>query len=283
MHALRSQHHIKTLCRVLRVNRSTYYKHFKQQQSPRALENQHLRSAILEVYIKSHKRFGAHKIQQRLSVEYGISISVGRVYRLMKTMQLPKMSTVKPYSILFKPEIGLDCPNLLQKKFNPAEPNQVWVSDFTYIRVGGRFCYVCVIIDLFARKLIACKTSAGLNTKLATDTLEAAYHSRREPKRVLFHSDRGCQYTSFEFRKLIDELNFIQSFSAKAHPFDNAVAESFFKFLKLEETNRRTFYTLDELNMALFEYSHFYNCFRPHSFNNGLTPSEMEDAFHAHS
>ena len=247
------------------------------------------------MYIRSRKRFGAYKIRQRLEVEYGINISAGRVYRLMKIMQLPKMSTVKPRHVSAKSDNALDCPNLLQKKFSPPAPNQVWVSDFTYIRVGGRFCYVCVIIDLFARRLVACKTSASLNTKLAADTLDAAYYSRGMPDNVLFHSDRGCQYTSYDFRNLLDRLSFIQSFSAKAHPFgvpvgqarpgdcDNAVAESFFKFLKLEETNRKSFHSLDELNLALFEYEHFYNYSRPHSFNDGLTPSEREISFYVNS
>jgi putative transposase len=269
------------LCRVLKVNRSTYYKHFDKQPAHRTVENQQLRTAILDIYIKSRKRFGAYKITQRLSAENGINISVGRVYRLMKTMQLPKMSTIKPRVIQRSlPETDLNYPNLLQKQFAPTAPNQVWVSDITYVRVGGRFRYVCAILDLFARKLIACKTSGKPNAEFVISTLESAYYDRGSPKNVLFHSDRGCQYTSFEFRKLIDRLNFIQSFSAKAHPFDNAVVESFFKYLKHEELNRKSFNSISELDLTLFEYAHFYNKLRPHSFNDGLTPSETEDNFY---
>lgn len=96
----------------------------------------------------------------------------------------------------------------------------------------------------------------------------------------MFHSDRGCQYTSADFRKAVDLADYIQSFSAKGHPYDNAVAESFFKYLKLEELNRKSFSSLDELNLSLFEYIEgFYNRKRPHSANDLLSPDEKERDF----
>jgi len=267
-----------TLCRVLHVNRSTYYKHLNYQPSARTLENQRIRSAILDVYGKSRKRFGAKKIRQRLSSEYGINISDGRVGRLMNGMQLPKMATVKPKYVA-SPSADVDCPNLLKKNFGPATPNQVWVSDITYVWTGGRFCYICAILDLFARTLIVWKTGTSPTAKFVSDTFNVAYYERGTPSGVLFHSDRGSQYTSSEFRKLMDRLDIVQSFSAKAHPFDNAVIESFFRYLKHEELNRRSFKSIDELNLSLFEYAHFYNNARPHSFNDGMTPAEKERLF----
>ena len=222
---------------------------------------------------------GAYKIRQRLIVEYGKTISVGRVYRLMKSMSLPKMSTAKPVSTYIQAEQS-SCPNLLKQQFNPDKPNLVWVSDITFVRVAGRFYYVCVIIDLFSRKVIAWKTSAKIDAQLVLDTFFIARSKRGFPKGVLFHSDRGCQYTSKEFRKAIDDADFIQSFSAKAHPYDNAVAESFFKYLKKEELNRRTFNDMKGLEQSLFEYIEgFYNRSRPHSANALLSPDEKEVAF----
>ena len=279
VHTLRFQHHIKTLCRVLRVSRSTYYKHFHHAPAPRTLENQKIRSAILELYAKSGKRFGAYKIRRRLSVEYGISISVGRVYRLMKSMQLPKMSTIKPKAVFSVSTADSDCPNHLKQNFNPSAPNQVWVSDITYIRVNGQFCYLCVVIDLFARKVVAYRVSSKINVQLTIDTFQSAWNDRGQLTGLLFHSDRGCQYTAKEFRRLLDGCGVVQSFSAKGHPYDNAVAESFFKFLKLEETNRKCYRSLHELQLSLFTYIHFYNAMRPHSSNNYLTPNEKELAF----
>ena len=108
---------------------------------------------------------------------------------------------------------------------------------------------------------------------------ESALKNRNYPENVIFHSDRGSQYTSDEFRKRLDRASFIQSFSKKGHPYDNAVAEAFFKFLKLEETNRRSYTSLDELELSVFEYIHFYNFKWPHSANELLSPVQFEDLF----
>jgi putative transposase len=267
------------LCKVLEVNRSTYYKHFSEKQAPRIVENQELRSNILSIYSKSKKRLGAYKIRQRLIVEYGKTVSVGRVYRLMKSMMLPKMSTVKPVSTYAKQ--GDDgCQNLLNKNFNPKEPNLSWVSDITYVKVNSKYCYICVILDLFSRKVIGFKVSHKIDTRLVLDTFNMALRKRNYPKGVLFHSDRGSQYTSKEFRKTIDNSEFIQSFSAKAHPYDNAVVEAFFKYLKKEELNRKSFSSVKALELSLFEYIEgFYNPNRPHFSNDLLSPDEKETQF----
>jgi transposase InsO family protein len=124
------------------------------------------------------------------------------------------------------------------------------------------------------------KSGIKADVSLVVDTFNTAYKLRGKPVGTLFHSYRCVQYTAKTFRKLLDGVNFIQSFSAKGHPYDNAVAEAFFKFLKHEETDRRSFSSLDKLNLALFEYSHFYNNARPHSANGNLTPDELEFRFH---
>jgi transposase InsO family protein len=279
VHRLRFQHKIKTLCRVLAVNRSSYYKRFHSQPADRTVENQRLRGLILQIYNDAKQRFGIHKIRQRLKTEYGIIISAGRVYRLMKTMDLPKMSTLKPRQMRRICQEEGAYSNTLNRQFNPQKPNLAWVSDFTYIKVKGRFVYVCVVIDLYARKLIAWKVSEKANETLVCDTLLDAYQKRGEPKNVLFHSDRGCQYTAFAFRRMLDQLGFIQSYSRKGTPYDNAVAESFFKFLKLEQTNRCAYNNLRDLEVSMFEYANFYNRHRPHSANEDLTPDQKERAF----
>jgi transposase InsO family protein len=194
----------------------------------------------------------------------------------MGKMNLAKISTVKPKIRTKSKENDENTQNLLNQQFTVSKPNEVWVSDITYVKVGGKWHYVCAIVDLFARKLVACRAGKKADSKLTADTLMAAYNSRNMPKNVLFHSDRGVQYTAYDFRRLIDKLDFLQSFSAKAYPYDNAVSESFFRFLKSEELNRTSFDTFDELELSLFEYANFYNNFRPHSFNDGLTPNQKE-------
>ena len=160
------------------------------------------------------------------------------------------------------------------QKFNQSAPNKAWVCDFTYIRAAGRFYYLCVILDLFSRKVIAYKLSNKIDTKLAIDTDNAAVAARGKSKGIIFHTDRGSQFTSTEFRRQLDNLNMIQSFSAKGHPYDNAVMECFFKYLK------KTYSSIEDLNLAVFQYINgFYNSIRPHSHNNGLTPIQAEYNF----
>lgn len=280
VHALRFQHAVITLCRVLGVQRSSYYKHFNSKPSPRSIENQDIRSKILTIYTASNKRLGVLKIRRCLDREYGIHISQGRIYRLMKNMNLPKMSTAKPSAKpANKHQEGL-CPNVIKQNFSTAKPNLVWVSDITFVKVNGRFAYVCVIIDLFSRKVISWQVSNKIDTDLVISTFQKAYSLRKPPNQLIFHSDRGCQYTSSNFRKLLDNLGVVQSFSAKGYPYDNAVSESFFKYLKKEELLRHSYASIVDLKLSLFQYiDGFYNRSRPHSAIHMLTPDEFEDVF----
>ena len=112
------------------------------------------------------------------------------------------------------------------------------------------------------------------------DAFKTAYSRREQPQGLMFHSDRGSQYTAFAFRQLLDSLNVVQSFSKKGYPFDNACCESFFKYLKKEETNRRTYHSLEELKLSIFEYiDGFYNSRRPHGSIGMLTPNQKEDLY----
>lgn len=197
-------------------------------------------------------------MKNRLFSEYRINISTQRVYRFMKGMKLPKMSTIKPFEPKHKAASDENCPNILKQRFNPSEVNKVWVCDFTYLRASGRFYYLFAILDLFSRKVIAYKFSSKLDTKLAIDTFDMAAASRNISEGLIFHSDRGCQFTSEAFRRHLDELNIVQSFSAKCHPYDNAVMECFFKYLKKEETNRRTYSSFDEVKLSIFQYIHAF-------------------------
>ena len=280
MRALSSQHSVSVLCRVLRVSRSTYYKSLNREPSSTEAKNVMLRTRILDIYSRADKRMGVRKITTCLKRDYCICVSEGRVYRLMKTMALPKMSTVKPPKPAYDSSDDAECQNLLKQRFDQPVPNIVWVCDFTYIRVAGRFCYLCVILDLFSRKVIAYKVSFHIDRFLAIDTLREAIGSRAPKKGLIFHTDRGSQFTSEDFRRAADTFGITQSFSAKGHPYDNAVMECFFKYMKKEETGRRSYSGIDELRLSLFEYIvGYYNSYRPHSHNGSLSPNEREDIF----
>lgn len=132
-------------------------------------------------------------------------------------------------------------------------------------------------MDLFSRKVISWSLSAKNDADLVISTFKKAYEKRNSPYGLMFHSDRGSQFTAFSFRKLLDSLDVVQSFSQKGYPYDNACCECFFKYLKKEETNRKNYQTKQELSLALFEYIEgFYNTKRPHTTLNMLTPNEAE-------
>jgi len=136
----------------------------------------------------------------------------------------------------------------------------------------------CAIMDLFSRKIIAFRLSARINTDLAIVTLEDTIQARGVSFGVMFHTDRGSQFTAKRFRQFLDQHSMIQSFSAKCYPYDNAVMECFFRYLKHEETNRRSYSSLSELQDPVFRYIHgFYNTLRPCSHNNGLSPIAAEE------
>lgn len=194
----------------------------------------------------------------------------------MKSLQLPKMSTAKP-PVPKKNVQNEDCTNHLKQQFQQKAPNLVWVSDITYIKVNSRWYYLCIIMDLFSRKVISWHISDKPDTDLVITTFKKAYEKRNYPYGLMFHSDRGTQYTAFSFRQLLDSMDVVQSFSKKGYPFDNACCECFFKYLKKEETNRKYYHTVKELQLSIFEYIEgYYNSKRPHGTLGMLTPNEVE-------
>lgn len=153
-------------------------------------ENQYIASQILHIYADYQKRPGAYKITYVLKRDYGINISVGRVYRLMKQLQLPKMSTDKP-SKSHQRSDNEKCYNHLQQNFNqpPPPPNLVWVSDITYIKASGKWHYLCIIMDLYSRKVILWHISTNADTELVMTTFRKAYKKRNALYGLMFHSD----------------------------------------------------------------------------------------------
>ena len=229
----------------------------------------------MQIYSDYDKCLGAYKITYILSRDYGINISVGRVYRLMNSMNLPKMATDKPKR--HRHVDNGECHNHLNQEFNQKAPNLVWASDFTYIKVSGKWYYLCIVMDLFSRKIIGWHLAPHHDVELTMNAFRKAYSKRDVKYGLIFHSDQGSEYTAFSFRKMLDDCNVVQSFSKKGYPFDNACCESFFKYLKKNRTSRRTYRTVDKLHLDLFEYiENLYNNRLPHGAIGYKTPNEFE-------
>lgn len=271
---------IHTLCRTLSVRRSTYYYHTLRapEQTQLQKEDAELKPVISKIFEKSGRRFGVRRIRTKL-LELGYTISERRTSRLMKELGLsakgarPRLNSANDRQYQYYP-------NKIKRQFLTDAPNKVWVSDITYAKVGMDFMYLCVIIDLYSRKVIGYKISENIDTALVIDTFQQAFLLRGNPTGVMFHSDQGTQYTAFEFRKLLKQSGVIQSFSAPGSPHDNAVAESFFASIKKEDFRRNYYPTLDQFQAAVDAYIEFYNDYRPHQRLGQLTPNQAEAEYY---
>ena len=167
-------------------------------------------------------------------------------------------------------------PNRVKRKFLTDAPNKVWISDITYAKVGSDFLYLCTILDLYSRKVLSYNISDRIDTGLTLKTFHEAFTKRNKPTGLIFHSDQGVQYTSYEFRSYLKCNGVIQSFSAPGNPYDNAVAERFFSSVKDEDLRRNFYETKEEFQTAMDRYIDFYNDYRPHQRMGFLTPNQVE-------
>lgn len=283
LHALEpfyGKYEIHTICEALDVDRGTFYNHMLRNKRENACfekRRQEYCQVIRDVFDEYHQVLGGEKIRTIL-IQRGHQISAEYVSRLMREMGLSSVRTTakKEYLKLREPERKK---NLLQQQFTATQPNQRWVSDVSCFKLGDHYFYVCVIIDLFSRKVIAYKISKRNSTQLITATFKMAYEERQPPSGLIFHSDRGAQYTSHRFQQLLHEHNTEQSFSQPGKPHDNAVAESFFASLKKEELYRREHPSDRAFQASVASYIEFYNTKRPHRTLKNLTPCQMEENF----
>jgi transposase InsO family protein len=166
--------------------------------------------------------------------------------------------------------------DLLKRNFFVERANRVWISDITYIRTKAGFLYLCVILDLYSRKVVGWSMSRSLASEIVESSLDMAINLRKPDNGCIFHSDRGVQYTSSSFREKLKANKFRQSMSRKGNCWDNACAESFFGSMK-REISRNVFENFDEAKKELFDYIEvFYNRERSHSYLNYLSPNEFE-------
>ena len=160
------------------------------------------------------------------------------------------------------------------------EPNKVWCGDVTQVNINKNKFYICVILDLFSRKVISYKVSCKNNNSLTINTFKDAFEKRGRPSDLTFHSDQGANFTSNEYRGLLYVLKVKQSFSKRGTPYDNAAMESFFSNMKQDDLNSREFEYFEELEPAVKEYIEYYNNFRPHRTLDNKTPNQFEEEYY---
>lgn len=277
---LYGQYSVHVLCEALDVPRGTLYNHLfrnKRSNSAMAQRREELRIQIREIFEENRQLFGAGKIRAIL-MEHGHRVSEKLVAELMREMGLVSIrtSSKRDYTRLEGYEKKR---NILQRRFRTERPNQVWVSDVTCFKLKGRWYYICAIIDLFSRRVVAYGISQKNSTRLITSTFKSACAQHKPGKGLIFHSDQGAQYTAYSFQKLLREHGITQSFSNPGTPHDNAVAEAFFSTLKKEELYRTNYRSESEFKAHVTAYMEFYNERRPHQALRYKTPAQVECAY----
>jgi transposase InsO family protein len=269
---------VEKMCKVLRLSRSSYYSWKNREPSKREKENKMLEEMIVEIHLKSRGTYGSPRISRELQ-ELGFSASKPRVARLMKSngiqSKIRKKWKITTNSNHKYPIV----PNKLNRNFTTETPNEVWVSDITYIATKEGWLYLTVVLDLWDRKIIGWALS---KTMYAKDTVIPAWKMANDNRKInaplIFHSDRGIQYACKEFTNYLDRNKLVtRSMSRKGDCWDNAVAESFFKTLKTELVYHQDYETISQAELAVFDYIEtWYNRQRRHSALNGMTILEFE-------
>ena len=270
-------HSVNRACALLEVSRSAYYQQRNPAPSAREVADTELKARIAAIHAESKGTYGAPRIHGALRDE-GIHVGRKRVARLMVELGLRgrcrrrfvRTTVVDPHATQPIDLIGRD--------FAPgADLDRRWCGDITYIPTGEGWSYLATVIDLASRKVVGWELADHLRTELVGDALEAACRSRRPPNDVVFHSDRGCQYTSYEFAALAERLGVRLSVGRTGSCYDNAVAEAFFATLKDELVDRRRWPTIAELRQAVFAYIEgWFNTRRLHSTLGYVSPARYE-------
>ena len=276
---LSSEYHVHTLCKALKVSKGTYYNHIfrnKRENSQYNLKCEELKPIIQDIFDENHQILGASKITPILR-KRGYKVSEKTVTRLMRELGLYSIrSSAKR---VYKQEQKKKRENILNQNFTADAPNKIWVSDVTQFTLNNFRFYICAVIDIFSRKVVAYHISKKNSTQLVKTAFKKAYAARCPIDNLLFHTDNGSNYISATFMKYLKGLGVTQSFSRTHVPYDNSVCESFFNSLKREELYRYKYSTIAEFQRNVAKYIVFYNSERPHSTLKYKTPDKYEADF----
>jgi putative transposase len=265
------------LCEALGVSRGGFYAWLTRPRSRRSRSDEELGAKVRDSFLASDRTYGARRVWHDM-IEDGIACGLHRIERLMRQQALkarPRRRRLPPDP--GERQAGAVAPNVLDRAFEAAAPNRKWIADFTYIWTAEGWLYVAAVLDLFSRRAVGWSMSATMTAQLVTDALIMAIWRRGKPDALLHHSDRGSQYTSEQFQRLMADHGVICSMSRSGNCWDNAAMESFFSSLKTERTARKTYRTRDEARADVFDYiERFYNPRRRHSTIGYMSPMEFE-------
>ena len=268
-------------CEALGVSRSGFYAWLTRSPSVRARADVVIGAAVRASFLVSDRTYGARRVWRDVRAA-GHACGRDRIVRLMRGQAL--RARPRRRALPMDPgerSLHALAPNVLDRQFTATAPNQKWVADFTYIWTHEGWLYVAVVLDLFSRRVVGWSMHATMTAQLVTDALTMAVWRRGEPQALLHHSDRGSQYTSEPFQRLLRDWGVTCSMSRSGNVWDNSVMESFFSSLKTERTARNLYPTRNAARADVFDYiERFYNPIRRHSTLGYLSPATFESTVH---
>lgn len=258
-------HGIEPICAQLPIAPSTYWRHKAQQTDPtlrsaRAQRDDVLKQEITRVWHEQEQVYGAEKVWRQLRRE-GVPAARCTVERLMKALGLRGVVRGGRCVVTTRPHDAVVMPDLVDRQFTASRPNQLWVSDVTYVATADGFVYSAFVIDVFARRIVGWKVSHAMRTDFVLDALEQALHHRGDAMQgLVHHSDRGVQYVSMRYTERLADAGIAPSVGSRGDAYDNAVAESVIGLYKTEVIGRRDrWQTLEAVEYATLRWVDWFN------------------------
>lgn len=282
---LREVYGVESICKVLPIAPSTYYR-YKQiesnpdQRSERAQRDDRLKPEIKRVYEENHRAYGARKVWKQLNRE-GIRVARCTVERLMGQLQLVGVQRGKRCVTTLRDDLAHRPQDLVNRQFTAERPNQLWVADITYVATWTGFVYVAFVVDVYSRYIVGWRVLKSLNTDIVLDALEQALWARGKPQGVTHHSDRGSQYLSIRYTERLNEAGFKASVGSVGDSYDNALAETINGLYKAEVIHRNgPWKGLDEVERATLTWVDWFNHRRILEPIGDRPPAEYENLYY---
>jgi putative transposase len=268
---------IERMCQIGQVSRASFYRSFKKEKPHE--EDMEVRSEIEKIVLEHRRRYGYRRVTAELR-RRGMGVNHKRVARMMREDNLLAVQP-RAFVVTTDSDHQLEVYLNLARRMDLTGVNQLWVADITYIRLRNEFVFLAVILDGYSRKVVGWALDRTLAARLAVEALTDAITKRQPPPGLVHHSDRGVQYASGDYVRILEKHQVLPSMSRPANPYDNASCESFFKTLKREEIYANQYSDLDHLRANLEEFiERYYNSCRLHSALGYRPPQEFERLAH---
>jgi putative transposase len=280
---------VEPICRALQVAPSTYYAAKRREVTPsaRAVRDAAMMQALMVLWVANRRVYGAHKLW-KAARRAGHEIGRDQVARLMRELAIEGISRrrKKVFTTVADPD-AVRAPDLVNRNFTALGPNQLWVTDLTYVPTRAGMAYVCFIVDAFSRRIVGWRVASNMKTDMVLDALEMARRSRGSRRLVglVAHADAGSQFTSVRFTERLEEIGARPSIGTVADSYDNALAETTNGLYKAECVRGpdapRVWDDVDQLELETLSWVHWFNEDRLHGHCDDVPPAEFEAAFYA--